>query len=900
MKGVVVMVSIFISGMSLSKSPDIDPFIGLIPVPRHVTLLEGGISFTSYSKIVSDLPEEYKFILLQIQQQFQHLMKETIGLESPEGSRTFKLPKKLQDFTIEEFRRPHFEREGYFLWVDQDGVCMQAPSMRGLFYATRTFFQLFLEAGGVFWIPRCEIIDYPSLEIRGVSDENARGQAGSINSLKRYVEILSSFKINMLQMNLEDMFLSKKHPKASDEERGCYSHDEIQELVNHAAKYFVDVCPIQNTCSHMDNLFILPSYSEIAEFHHASTCFDISNPKSLVYIKDLVEEEINAWSGSFHFHIGCDESFDVGKGRSASYVNEKGGKGFAYLEYYSKVYQIVKECLETRHSRGNFRIYMYHDILHKYEEILEHLPKENLIVDYWNYSPKKRYRKLKKIVDAGFNFVVTPSAMDWTRFYPSETKAEMNLVNIAKYASQYAEKKGKRKNFLGMISASWGDHLNPNLRDTRLYNYVLCGDVAWNLDVWKSFSKRTSQELRLPQFRCAFARQFLHIDPGKFIQVQDALRSIEDNNRLKLRLGSTFAFANLFIHPYQWRPRVNTRNFPQIIKEMERVVATCEDLKTSAGGNSFFLDHLIISASLFRLYAKKIINSRKIMAKKFEKYSPRKVETILPEIIQIRDEFQAMKGEYARVWRISCKEVGLAVHLQKFCWMVRFYNEMIAAFQNGTQKTANPNIPSEYIYFYPKREPRCPSYFRKSFQVTELPIKAFIQCVPFQYAEIYVNGNFVGEVERRYTISYMHNVHGIRFFDITKELHIGDNNIAVKVISYNGGWPMVNFYGEIYTNHGLDKMIYSDKSWFGIAGPSPPSDWQTCGLDIKTWKHVDTFGKPPVGMGALYYPDFEQGIVSHHTKNLGRAAEILPRTRIAFGWLLRLIAKLINRYQLYS
>ncbi len=110
---------------------------------------------------------------------------------------------------------------------------------------------------------------------------------------------------------------------------------------------------------------------------------------------------------------------------------------------------------------------------------------------------------------------------------------------------------------------------------------------------------------------------------------------------------------------------------------------------------------------------------------------------------------------------------------------------------------------------------------------------------------------------------------------------------------------MINFYGEIYTDHGLHSVIYSDKSWFATSGAEPPSDWEACGLDIKIWKHVDTFGKPPLAMGALYYPDFERGLVSHHTKYLGMVAEILPRIRVAWGWLLRLIAKLAKRLQLF-
>ncbi len=891
--------SIFIRGTAFPQSPDIDPLPDLIPVPRHFMFLEGGITLTSDSRIVSDLPPEQEYILRQVQQQLQSRMKETVRFERPEGVREFKLPRKLQEFTLEEQWRRHFEREGYYLWVDQDGVCMQAPSIRGLFYATRTFLQLVLETGGMFWVRRCEVVDFPALEIRGVSDENARGQAGSIAALKHAVETLAMFKMNMLQLNLEDMFRSKKYPKSSDDERGCFSHEEIQELTAHAKEFFVDVCPVQSTCGHMENLFILPEYANLAEFPHASTCFDISNPRTLEYLKGLIEEEVSAWSGTYHFHMACDESYDVGNGRSKTYVEEKGGKGPAYLEYYSKAYQIVKESLEARHGRGNFRIYIYHDIMHKYQEVLEKLPKENLIVDFWRYTTKEKYSHLDRIVDAGFNFIVTPSSMDWTRFYPSETRAEENVVNIVKYARQCADARKKHGAFLGVVTASWGDHLNPNLRDLRFYNYVLCGDVAWNIDAWKNFSNNFREESRLPQFRRAFARQFLRVDPNKFVLAQQLLRSIEDKKRLKLPLGPDSAFANLFVHPYQWKPRVKIGKFPQVIADMDQVVAMCDEMKASASSNTVFLDHLIVSARLIKLYAKKVLHGKSIMAKRFEKYSAKKVVGILPEVTHMRDEFQEVRDEYARVWRLSCKEAGLGVHLQSFDWMIRFYNELIADLQEGTQQSENPNLPSEYIYFYPKREIGRPSYFRKNFQVTEQPVKAYIQCLPFQYAEIFINGLRVGEVERRYTPSYMHNTRGIRIFDITKDLHVGDNCIGVKVTSFTGGWPMINFYGEIYTDHGLHAVIYSDKSWFAIAGAEPPSDWEACGLDIKTWKHVDTFGRPPLALGALYYPDFERGLVSHHTKYLGMVAEILPSIRVGWGWLLRLVTKLAKRLQFF-
>ena len=321
-------ISLFISGTSLAKPSCVDQNThpDLIPLPKHFTVNEGSVEFTEYSKIVTDLPPEYQFIAEQVRKHFREILHTPLRVEGSQTLHEFKLPRKFRDFPIAVGDQKQFALEGYYLWVDQDGVCLQAPSPRGIFYATRTLFQLLFESEGKFCVQRCEIIDYPTLEIRGVIDENARGQAGSVEGIKHYIRIISDFKINMFQMNLEDMFLSRMHPKTSDGERGCFSKEEIQEIVQFARQYFIEVCPIQSTCGHMENLFFLPEYRSLSEFPHAGTCFDISSNETISYLTDLIQEEVEAWSESNHFHIACDGTYDVGEGCSRDYVLEMGGK----------------------------------------------------------------------------------------------------------------------------------------------------------------------------------------------------------------------------------------------------------------------------------------------------------------------------------------------------------------------------------------------------------------------------------------------------------------------------------------------------------------------------------------------------------------------------------------------
>ena len=55
------------------------------------------------------------------------------------------------------------------------------------------------------------------------------------------------------------------------------------------------------------------------------------------------------------FHMGCDESFDLGLMKSARYL-KKTGKGSALLKHYTRMYEMLKKY-------GKKRIIMYHDII---------------------------------------------------------------------------------------------------------------------------------------------------------------------------------------------------------------------------------------------------------------------------------------------------------------------------------------------------------------------------------------------------------------------------------------------------------------------------------------------------------------------------------------------------------
>ena len=70
----------------------------------------------------------------------------------------------------------------------------------------------------------------------------------------------------------------------------------------------------------------------------------------------------------------------------------------------------------------------------------------------------------KRIMEAGFPVIVSPSMLCWSRHFPDYRSAAKNIINIIE-----AAKKLKNPNILGQMTSTWGDFSNHNLRENNLY-----------------------------------------------------------------------------------------------------------------------------------------------------------------------------------------------------------------------------------------------------------------------------------------------------------------------------------------------------------------------------------------------------------------------------------------------
>ena len=366
--------------------------------------------------------------------------------------------------------------ESYNLEIKDGRIFIYSINEKGIFYGIQTLIQLIKNALLLdkilinlpknerkrFILSEIEIKDVPDLRIRGIAQDISRGQVFTVENAKRYIKIISHYKMNFYCPYIEDMFAHPKHPVIGNN-RGALTCEEIKEIDEFAKKRYVEFVPIFECLGHVDNILQHREYGDLGEFPGAHS-LDISNPKIYDFLNDYISELSKCFSTNY-FHIGCDESYDIGRYNSKEYIKEK-GKSEALIDFYEKVYQIARE-------NNNKYVIMYDDIVRKNEKILKNLNKD-IILMYWDYSPKKSYPDVETFLKAGYKVIVSPSMLSWQRNFPDNKNASRNIINLIKTAYE-----NRNNGCLGVLTSTWGNMRYYSLRENEIFGAILNGAVAW-------------------------------------------------------------------------------------------------------------------------------------------------------------------------------------------------------------------------------------------------------------------------------------------------------------------------------------------------------------------------------------------------------------------------------------
>ena len=305
----------------------------------------------------------------------------SLGRLSDRGLRSYL---ESQGVRVEgEFGSHDLDEQGYAIRVTASGVLVAGRTAQGLFYGVQTLRQLLGTKGHgetALAVPALVIRDWPSMEWRGVSDDISRGPVPTLDYLKMQIRTLAEYKINLVGFNMEHVFDFRTQPLVSPKSAALTSA-EITELVDYARKYFIALLPEQQAFGHLHQFLKYEIYSDLAEMPHGHVLTP-TNPKTYDFVRQIYGEIVPLFPGPF-FHIGADETFELGRGRTQVLAVQE-GVGRVYLEHLQKVFEIM----QPYHKQLMF----WGDIAVKYPELLTILPKDMIAVP-WDYDPKPSYEK---------------------------------------------------------------------------------------------------------------------------------------------------------------------------------------------------------------------------------------------------------------------------------------------------------------------------------------------------------------------------------------------------------------------------------------------------------------------------------------------------------------------------
>lgn len=304
----------------------------VVPLPQQVVKVENANPFVLNSSVSVVYPKNND----QMQKNAEFLatfIKETAGFEvkvtnEPSQEKTINLQLGLAS------ENP----EAYELNVTEQGINIKGTSEAGVFYGIQTL-RKSLPTGKnkAVALPAVTINDYPRFSYRGMMLDVGR-HTFSVDSIKRYIDILALHNINRFHWHLSDdqgwRLEIKKLPRLTEvgSQRpetvigrnsgkydgkpygGFFTQEQAKEVVAYAAERYITVIPEIDLPGHM--LGALKAYPELGCTggpYETWTQWGVSeevlcpgNDKTLQFIEDVLAEVIEIFPSQY-IHVGGDE-----------------------------------------------------------------------------------------------------------------------------------------------------------------------------------------------------------------------------------------------------------------------------------------------------------------------------------------------------------------------------------------------------------------------------------------------------------------------------------------------------------------------------------------------------------------------------------------------------------------
>ena len=409
------------------------------------------------------------------------------------GTLTLAPEHALPTFTVLQSNSAPDHPEGYVITIDRKGVRVEFREATGLGVAMATMRQLLRQYGRR--LPCLEIRDWPDFARRGVMLDISRGRVPKLETLLELVEHLADFKINEFQLYTEHTFAYRRYPSVW-QSWGALTAEEIRHLDARCQQLGIDLVPNQNSFGHLRYFLEHPRLKKLAEvsrpyaddggeFVRRPSTLAPNRPGTLPFLRGLYDELLPNFSSRF-FNVGCDETWDLGRGQSKKLCVAK-GQGLVYLDFLKQIHREVS-------ARGK-RMMFWGDIILKYPKLIPELatfgtppsggsdrrtesplPPEggvpNLVALNWGYEADHPFdREAAFFAKAKIPFYVCPGTSTWQTLIGRHDNALANM--------RAAARAGLKHGAIGYLITDWGDGGHPQPLAVSYLPYLAGASLSW-------------------------------------------------------------------------------------------------------------------------------------------------------------------------------------------------------------------------------------------------------------------------------------------------------------------------------------------------------------------------------------------------------------------------------------
>ncbi len=423
-------------------------------------------------------------------------------------------------------------KSGYQLTIDDFGITIKASDDDGFYYAKVTL-QNLKDLGA---LPNCLVLDYPKYSYRGYMLDCSR-HYHSIDSIKRVIDAIAKFKINVFHWHLTDdqgwRAQIDKYPLLTESAsyradtrgdgipvHGYYTKEEMKEIVEYCKGYHIDVLPEFDIPGHTAAAISAYPYLDcFGSKIDVKTSFGIhpevlcaGKESSFEFCKDVLDEMFDIFPFNL-IHLGEDEAsrlhwLDCPDCQKV--MEENGLKDEDELQAHFMA-KLASYCLENGKTVINWNDGMVGENVH-----------ESIIVHYWQGAPVNKAAAIREI-NRGKKGIISP-------FFSYYLDYPYGLTSLKKAFSLDPVIEGveKPENILGVEAPLWCEYVkNDDDIDRQTFPRLLAvAERGWSPyhDDYEDFHARVKYNYKIFDNLGIKCDRIENTNPGIFKKVASLLK----------------------------------------------------------------------------------------------------------------------------------------------------------------------------------------------------------------------------------------------------------------------------------------------------------------------------------------------------------------------------------------